>query len=43
VLKIFEEGAGTQFDPDVVEILFSCMEFIHFIQQRYPDKRTENL
>ncbi|HWR58309.1 MAG TPA: HD domain-containing phosphohydrolase [Thermodesulfovibrionales bacterium] len=43
VLKIFEEGAGSQFDPDIVEIFFSCLEFIHFIQQRYPDNRAENL
>ena len=43
VLKIFEEGAGTQFDPEIVEIFFFCLEYIHFIQQLYPDKRAENL
>ncbi|NTW16492.1 MAG: phosphohydrolase, partial [Syntrophaceae bacterium] len=43
VLKIFEEGAGSQFDPEIVEIFFSCLEFIHFIQRRYPDSRVENL
>jgi HD-GYP domain-containing protein (c-di-GMP phosphodiesterase class II) len=43
VMKIFEEGAGTQFDPEIVEVFFSCLEYIHFIQRRYPDKRAENL
>ncbi len=42
-LKIFEEGTGTQFDPELTEIFFSCLEFIHFVQQRYPDKRAANL
>jgi HD-GYP domain-containing protein (c-di-GMP phosphodiesterase class II) len=37
VLKIFEDGAGTQFDPELIEIFFSCLEFFHVIRQRYPD------
>ena len=38
VLKIFENGAGTQFDPEIAEIFFSCLEYFRGIQQRYPDK-----
>lgn len=37
-LRIFEEGAGSQFDPDFVEVFFSCLKSIHIIQERYPDK-----
>jgi HD-GYP domain-containing protein (c-di-GMP phosphodiesterase class II) len=37
VLKIFEDGAGTQFDPELIEIFFSCLDFFHLVQQRYPD------
>lgn len=37
-LSMLEEGAGTQFDRELVEIFFGCLDFIHTIQQRYPEK-----
>ena len=41
VLKNIADGVGRQFDPELVEIFFSCLEFIHFIQQRYPENHGE--
>ena len=38
VLKIIEEEAGNQFDPELVEIFFSCLPVLRSIQQRYADK-----
>jgi HD-GYP domain-containing protein (c-di-GMP phosphodiesterase class II) len=38
VLSILEEGAGSQFDAELIEIFFSSLQSIHIIQQRYPDK-----
>jgi response regulator RpfG family c-di-GMP phosphodiesterase len=35
------DAVGRQFDPELVEIFFSCLEFIHFIQQRYPENHGE--
>ena len=37
-LKIIEEGAGTQFDPEITEIFFSCLDVIRSIRDRYPDQ-----
>ena len=41
VLKNIADAVGKQFDPELVEIFFSCLEFIHFIQQRYPENHGE--
>jgi HD-GYP domain-containing protein (c-di-GMP phosphodiesterase class II) len=45
-LKLLEEGSGTQFDAELMEIFFSCMKSIHLIQQRYqefsPDPTKES-
>ena len=41
VLKNIADAVGRQFDPELVEIFFSCLEFIHFIQQRYPENHGE--
>lgn len=38
VLAVLEKGAGTQFDPGLIEIFFTSLKSIHLIQQRYPDK-----
>jgi len=37
-LNILEEGAGSQFDADLMETFFSCLKFIRLVQERYPDK-----
>lgn len=37
-LAVIEEGAGKQFDGELVEIFFSSLKYIHLIQQRYLDK-----
>jgi HD-GYP domain-containing protein (c-di-GMP phosphodiesterase class II) len=37
-LKVIEQGAGTQFDPELIEIFFSCLEVIRSIRDRYPDQ-----
>jgi len=42
VMETLREGSGKQFDPELLEIFFSCLEYIHFIQQRYPDQHKEN-
>ena len=36
-LDILEEGAGTQFDPNLIEIFFSCLDQIRSIRDRFPD------
>jgi len=38
VLRIIEEEAGKQFDPELVEIFFSCLNVLRSIQQRYADQ-----
>lgn len=40
-LAVLEEGAGSQFDAEFIEIFFSSLKSIHLIQQRYPDKQEE--
>ena len=37
-LKAMEAGAGTQFDPEIIEIFFSCLDIIHSIRDRYQDQ-----
>ncbi|MFZ5571526.1 MAG: GAF and HD-GYP domain-containing protein [Thermodesulfobacteriota bacterium] len=38
VLSTIEAGAGTQFDPELVEIFFNTLDMIRSIQLRYQDK-----
>lgn len=35
--RILREEAGKQFDPEIVEIFFSCADSIRAIRSRYPD------
>jgi HD-GYP domain-containing protein (c-di-GMP phosphodiesterase class II) len=37
VLEELEVGAGTYFDPVIIETFFSCIETIRSIGERYPD------
>ena len=37
-LDLIERGAGSQFDPDLVEVFFSCLDVMHSIRDRYPDE-----
>ena len=37
-LKALEQGSGTQFDPELVEIFFSRLSVIHSIRDRYKDE-----
>ncbi len=36
-LKLIKEGGGSQFDPELVEIFFSCLGIIMSIRERYID------
>ncbi|MBI9074188.1 MAG: HD domain-containing protein [Desulfatibacillum sp.] len=36
--KALEEGRGTQFDPELVDIFFSCVDVIKSIRERYRDE-----
>jgi len=37
-LRIMEEESGKQFDPELIEIFFSCLDSIRQAQQRYADE-----
>lgn len=37
VLENLRDNSGTQFDPDMIEAFFSCLDTVHSITQRYPD------
>lgn len=37
VLEEIKATAGTHFDPEIVEMFFSCIDTIHSISERYPD------
>lgn len=37
-LQIMEEETGRQFDPELIETFFSCLDSIHQIRNRYPEK-----
>jgi len=38
VLNALKEGAGSQFDPELIDIFLDIIDVIKSIQQRYPDK-----
>lgn len=38
VLEEMRRGAGTHFDPEVVEAFFSCLDLLRSIAKRYPDE-----
>jgi response regulator RpfG family c-di-GMP phosphodiesterase len=38
VLAEIEENRGLRFDPELVEIFFSCLDVLRSIQQRYSDQ-----
>lgn len=37
VFQALKEGAGSQFDPELIEIFFESIDIIKSIQERYPD------
>ncbi|MEW5735415.1 MAG: HD domain-containing phosphohydrolase [Thermodesulfobacteriota bacterium] len=41
VLKALEEGAGTQFDPELMEMFFSRLDVVRAIRARYKDEGHE--
>ncbi|MBL7179806.1 MAG: HD-GYP domain-containing protein [Pseudomonadota bacterium] len=41
VLAIIEKEAGHQFDPELVEIFFLCLNVLRSIQERYQDKQAK--
>jgi HD-GYP domain-containing protein (c-di-GMP phosphodiesterase class II) len=42
VLAVIKKEAGHQFDPELVEIFFSCLNVLRSIQKRYQDEVIEN-
>jgi len=38
ILKTMEDGAGKQFDPELIRVFLSSVDVMRSIQQRYPDK-----
>ena len=36
VLNTIRQGSGKQFDPEMVEVFFSCLDVLHTIRDRYP-------
>ena len=37
-LEMIREERGRQFDPEMVDAFFSCLDMIHSIRERYPDQ-----
>ena len=37
-LEVIGEERGGQFDPEMVDAFFSCLDMIHAIAERYPDQ-----
>jgi len=42
-LEIVEEEREKQFDPEMVDAFFSCLDMIHSIRNRYPDSNEEQI
>ena len=38
IVKTMEQGAGQQFDPELIEVFLSSLDVMRSIQQRYPDR-----
>ncbi len=38
VLEKLKEGAGTHFDPDMVEAFFASLDTLHAIAKRFPNQ-----
>ena len=38
ILQAMEEGAGKQFDPELIRVFLSSIDVMRSIQQRYPDR-----
>lgn len=38
IVKTMEQGAGQQFDPDLIKVFLSSLDVMRSIQQRYPDQ-----
>jgi response regulator RpfG family c-di-GMP phosphodiesterase len=43
ILKAMEEGAGKEFDSELIEIFLSSYDVIRSIRERYPDEGYKNL
>ena len=41
ILQTMENGAGKQFDPELIRVFLSSLEVIRSVQQRYPDNEEE--
>jgi HD-GYP domain-containing protein (c-di-GMP phosphodiesterase class II) len=37
-LDVIRQSTGAQFDPDIVDAFFSCLDVIHSARERYPDE-----
>jgi response regulator RpfG family c-di-GMP phosphodiesterase len=37
ILETMENGAGQQFDPELIQVFLSSIDVMRSIQQRYPD------
>lgn len=42
VLKIMEEGRGTNFDPELLDLFFLCLPQLRIIQNRYQEEETKD-
>lgn len=38
VMDYLRESSGKQFDPEIVEAFFACLDTVHSITERYPDQ-----
>jgi response regulator RpfG family c-di-GMP phosphodiesterase len=38
VLENLRNNAGSHFDPELIDIFFSCLDVIRQIRSRYPDE-----
>jgi response regulator RpfG family c-di-GMP phosphodiesterase len=41
ILQTMEDGAGKQFDPELIRVFLSSIDVIRSIQRRYPDKEEK--
>ena len=37
-LDVIRAEGGRQFDPEIVDAFFSCLDMIHSMRERYPDQ-----